>query len=95
MLQGRLSSLPSCNLASFSSSEAIFYLTTFIGHLRYIIGALLPLPQLYHQLSHYPTHKDLIRIQASTDFLLLGLSDLPADEVSDALRQDHVTAVDR
>jgi hypothetical protein len=36
---GRLSRLPSCNLASLSSSKAIFYVTAFIGDLRCIIGA--------------------------------------------------------
>jgi len=64
--------------------------TTYIGDLRCIIGAYFL--YLNYTISYPIT--PLIRIQASTDFLLLGLGDLPADEVSDALRQDHVMAVD-
>ena len=66
-------------------------MTTFIGNLRCIIGA-------YFLYLNYTIITPLIRISQGSRpqpiILLLGLGDLPADEVSDALRQDHVTAVD-
>ena len=69
-------------------------MTTFIGNLRCIIGAYFL--YLSYTISYPIT--PLIRISQGSRpqpiILLLGLGDLPADEVSDALRQDHVTAVD-
>ena len=69
-------------------------MTTFIGNLRCIIGAYFL--YLSYTISYPIT--PLIRISQGSRpqpiILLLGLGDLPADEVPDALRQDHVTAVD-